>query len=71
MEVEDEVQLADVAEEVVQDLDKQMYALQIRQLIVGHVDAHREEQTRIPPVDHLVRPKLCRRNEKLSDRRWD
>lgn len=35
-----------------------MYRLQISQLVVVCVDAHAEEETRVPPVDYLERAEL-------------
>lgn len=59
VEVEDEVQLAHVLEGVVQHLNKQVDGLQARELVLSEVDAQREEQPRVSPVDHLVRTELC------------
>ncbi len=59
VEVEDEVQLAHVAEVVVEDLHKQVDCFQAGQLIVGGINAHGEEQARIAPVHDLVGPELC------------
>lgn len=54
VEVEDQVQLAHVAEVVVQDLHKQVHAFQVGQLVVGGVHTQAEEQARVPSVDDLV-----------------
>lgn len=54
VEVEDQIQLTDVAEVVIKDLHKQVNGLQGGQLVVRHINAHREEQPSIPPVDDLV-----------------
>ena len=54
VEVEHQVQLAHVAEVVIQDLHKQVDALQVGQLVVGHVHAEAKVQPRIAAVDHLV-----------------
>lgn len=43
MKVENQVQLADIAEVVVQDLHKQVHTLQVRQFIVGDINTHREK----------------------------
>ena len=56
MEIEDQVQLADGAKVVVQDLDEQVDGLQGRQLAVGGVDAGCESQARVPPGHELVGP---------------
>ena len=58
VEVEDEVELAHVAEVVVQDLDEEVDRLEERELVVVDVDAEREEQPGVPAVDDLVRAKL-------------
>eukprot|EP00414_Alexandrium_minutum_P009514 CAMPEP_0113821030 /NCGR_PEP_ID=MMETSP0328-20130328/1534_1 /TAXON_ID=39455 /ORGANISM="Alexandrium minutum" /LENGTH=56 /DNA_ID=CAMNT_0000788961 /DNA_START=165 /DNA_END=335 /DNA_ORIENTATION=+ /assembly_acc=CAM_ASM_000350 len=52
--MEDEVQLAHVAEISVEHLDKQVDELQNPELIVVHVHAEDEEHPRITPVDDLV-----------------
>jgi len=43
---------------MVQYLHKQMDTLQVSQLIVGYIHAHREKQSSITPVYHLVCSKL-------------
>lgn len=58
VEVEDEVELAHVAEEGVQHLDEEVDRLQVRQLVVVGVDARAEEKPRVPPVHDLVVPEL-------------
>ena len=59
VEVEDEVELAYVAEKVVQNLHKQVDAFQVHQLIVSQVNAEREEEACISSVDHFVRSELA------------
>lgn len=54
VEVEDEVELADVAEEGVEHLNEEVDGLEVRQLVVVGVDARAEEEPRVPPVDDLV-----------------
>lgn len=54
VEVEDQVQLAYVAEEGVEDLDEEVDGLEVGQLVVVGVDAGAEEQARVPSVDNLV-----------------
>ena len=54
VEVEDQIQLAHVAEKRVEHLDEEMDRFQIRQLVIVGVDARAEEQARVPPVDDLV-----------------
>ena len=58
MEVEDQIELADIAEVVVQNLHKQVNRLQICELIVRHIYAEAEVQPGISPVDDLVRLEL-------------
>lgn len=53
MEVEDKVQLADVAKVAVQHLHILVDDLQGDQLIVSGVHAHHKVQAGIPLVDHL------------------
>lgn len=54
VEVKDEVQFTDVAEECVEHLDEEVDSLEIGQLVVIGVDTHAKEETRIPPVHNLV-----------------
>lgn len=54
VEVEDQVQLADVAKEGVEDLDEEVDGLEEGELVVVGVDARAEEEARVPPVDDLV-----------------
>ena len=54
VKVEDEVELAHVAEEGVEHLDKEVDGLEVRQLVVVGVDARAEKEPRVPPVDELV-----------------
>lgn len=54
VEVEDQVQLADVAEEGVEDLDEEVDGLEEGELIVVGVDAGAEEESGVPAVDDLV-----------------
>jgi hypothetical protein len=54
VEVEDQIQLADVAEEGVEDLDEEVDGLEEGELVVVGVDAGAEEEARVPPVDDLV-----------------
>ncbi|KAJ3579931.1 hypothetical protein NPX13_g634 [Xylaria arbuscula] len=58
VEVEDEVELADVAEEGVEHLDEEVDRLEVRELVVVGVDARAEEEARVPPVHDLVVPEL-------------
>ena len=54
IEVEDNVELADVGEVSIQKLDEEVDGLQVRQLVVGDVDRNREEESSVSPVDKLV-----------------
>ena len=54
VEVEDEVELADVAEEGVEDLYEEVDGLEVGELVVVGVDAGAEEEAGIPAVDDLV-----------------
>jgi len=54
VEVEDQVELADVAEEGVEHLDEEVDRLEEGQLVVVGVDAGAEEEARVPAVDDLV-----------------
>lgn len=54
VEVEDQVKLADVAEEGVEDLDEEMDGFEERELVVVGVDAGAEEEAGVAPVDDLV-----------------
>ncbi len=54
VEVKNQVQLAHVPEEAIQDLDEEVNCLQIRQLIVIRIHTGAEEEPCIAPVDNLV-----------------
>jgi hypothetical protein len=54
VKVEDEVQLADVAEEGVEHLDEEVDGLEERELVVVCVDAGAEEEAGVAAVDDLV-----------------
>lgn len=54
VEVEDQIQLADIAEESVEDLDEEVDGLEEGQLVVVGVDARAEEEAGVPAVDDLV-----------------
>jgi hypothetical protein len=54
VKVEDEVELADVAEEGVEDLDEEVDGLEVGQLVVVGVDAGAKEEAGVPPVHNLV-----------------
>jgi hypothetical protein len=50
VEVEDQIQLAHIAEEGIEHLHKEMYSLQICQFVVVRVDACTEEQPGVSPI---------------------
>jgi hypothetical protein len=54
VKVEDEVELADVAEEGVEDLDEEVDGLEEGELVVVCVDAGAEEEAGVAAVDDLV-----------------
>ena len=53
VKIKHEVQLAHVPEELVQHLDEEVDGLEVGQLVVVGVDAHAEEEARVPPVHDL------------------
>lgn len=58
VKVEDKVELADVAEEGIEDLDKEVDGLEEGELVVIRVDAGAEEEASVAAVDDLVVAKL-------------
>jgi hypothetical protein len=54
MEVENQIELADITEIVVQYLHKQVNRLQICELIVRHIYAEAEVQPSISPIYYLI-----------------
>ena len=58
MEVENQIKLTDIAEEMVQNLNEQVDAFKVSQLIVCYVNAQGEKQACIAPVYNLMRSKL-------------
>lgn len=58
VEVENQIKLTDIAEEMVQNLNEQVDAFKVSQLIVCYVNAQREKQPSISPVYNLMRSKL-------------
>jgi hypothetical protein len=54
IEVENQIQLAHIAEETVQDFHKEVYRFQIREFIVIGIYAGAEEETCISTVYYLV-----------------
>ena len=54
VEVEDEIELADVAKEGVQHFNKEMDGLECEEFIIRDINTRAEEETSIPPVDDAV-----------------
>jgi hypothetical protein len=53
VEIEDQIQLADIAEELIQHLHEEVYRLKIRKFVVVRIYARAEEESSIPAVDNL------------------
>ena len=53
VEVEDQVELTDVAEELIQDLHKVVDGLQVAEVVVLQVQTEAEVQPSVPSVDNL------------------
>lgn len=66
MEVKNQIKLTDIAEEMVQNLDEQVDAFKVSQLIVGYIHAQGEKQSRIAPVYNLMSSKLQKRLNKKT-----
>lgn len=58
VEVEDEIELGDVAEEGIEDLDEEVDGLEVCELVVVCVDADAEEEAGVAAVDDLVLAEL-------------
>ena len=54
VEIEDKVELTDIAEVVIQNFHEKVYAFQVCQLIICRVYAEAEEEASISPVHHFV-----------------
>jgi hypothetical protein len=54
IKIEHNVQLTHVRKVWIQQLHKQMYALQITQFVILYVHGDGKEQTRISPVDQFI-----------------
>ena len=54
MKIEDKVKLADIAEVVIQDLYKKVYAFQVGQLVVSCIHAEAEKEASISPIHHFI-----------------
>ena len=66
VEVEDEVELADIAKEGIEDLDEEVDGLEVGELVVVRVDADAEEQAGVSAIDDLVVPELDVRRRPLG-----
>ena len=66
VEVKDQVQLAHVAKELVEQLDEEVDRLKVKQLVVAHVHAQCEEEAGVPSVNELVLSVLRRRGERTA-----
>jgi len=51
IKIKHQIQLTHIPEELIQDLDEEMYGLQVGEFIVVGVDAGAEEEARVAPVD--------------------
>lgn len=58
VEIEHQIKLTNIAEEMVQNLDEQVDAFEVSQLIVRYVHAQGEKQASISSVYDLVCSKL-------------
>jgi hypothetical protein len=58
VEVEDEIELADVAKVLVEHLDEEVDGLEARELVVVDVHAEREKEPGVAPIHKLVRAPL-------------
>lgn len=54
VEIKHQIQLTHIPKEAIQDLNEEVYSLQIRQLVIIGVDADAEEEACVAPVDDLV-----------------
>lgn len=54
VEIKHQIQLTHIPKEAIQDLDEEMYSLEICQLVIVCVDADAEEEACVAPVDDLV-----------------
>ena len=54
IEIEYQIQFTNIPEKAVEDLDKEVYGLQVGQLVIIRIYTRAEEQTRVPPVYDLV-----------------
>jgi hypothetical protein len=54
VEVEDQIQLAHIAKEGIEDLNKEVNRLEVGKLVVVGIYARAEEEAGVSPVDHFV-----------------
>lgn len=66
VEVENQIKLTDIAEEMVQNLNEQVDAFKVSQLIVCYVNAQGEKQPSISPVYNLMRSKLPKKKKNYA-----
>jgi hypothetical protein len=55
VKVEYQVQLADVAKELIEDLHKEMDGLEVCELVIVGIDTYTKKQARVSSVDYLGR----------------
>lgn len=53
IEIKHQIQLTNIPKELVKNLHKEMYSLEIRQLVVVRIDTDTKEQPCISPIYHL------------------
>jgi len=58
IKVKDQIQLTHIPKKRIQHLHKEMYRLQIRQLVIVRIHTDTEEQSRVAPVDDFRRAEL-------------
>ena len=58
IKVKNQIQLTHIAKKRIQHLHKEMYRLQIRQLVIVRIHTDTEEQSRVAPVDDFRRAEL-------------
>lgn len=66
IEIEDQIELADIVEVLVEHLDEVVYRLQVGQVIVVHVDTDAEVQASVSSVDDLKVAKLCGQEKAIN-----
>lgn len=53
VEIKHQIQLAHISKEGIQHLDKEVYGLEISQLVIVRINARAEEQPRISPIHYF------------------